>query len=202
MNHIRQFSKNAQKDFNLIDNIILYKSQNACSELMGRYKKSVYYMILKKVHNEEDAEDLTIETFSKAFHKLALFKKNHAFTTWLFRIATNHTIDFMRRKKIHTTSIHTSFSDDQGVALNLDLLDQNLVPDEAVINNQKIELVRLFVNQMESKYQRLITLRYFDELSYAEIADLLNTPLGTIKAQLYRSRILLFNLLDNKRQHI
>ena len=94
------------------------------------------------------------------------------------------------------------FSDDQGVALNLDLLDQNLLPDEVVINDQKIELVRLFVNQMESKYQRLITLRYFDELSYAEIAQLLNTPLGTIKAQLYRSRILLSNLLDNKRQHI
>jgi len=108
----------------------------------------------------------------------------------------------MRRKKIQTTSIRTSFSDDQGVALNLDLLDQNLLPDEVVINDQKIELVRLFVNQMESKYQRLITLRYFDELSYAEIAQLLNTPLGTIKAQLYRSRILLSNLLDNKRQHI
>ena len=159
-------------------------------------------MILKKVPNQEDAEDLTIETFAKAFHKLGLFKKNHAFTTWLFRIATNHTIDFMRRKKIQTMSIHTPFSDDQGVALNLDLLDQNLLPDEVVINDQKIELVRLFVNQMESKYQRLITLRYFDELSYAEIAQLLNTPLGTIKAQLYRSRILLSNLLDNKRQHI
>ena len=202
MNQIRTFSKNAQKDFNLIDQIILYKSENACSELMGRFKKSVYYMILKKVPNQEDAEDLTIETFAKAFHKLALFKKNHAFTTWLFRIATNHTIDFMRRKKIQTMSIHTPFSDDQGVALNMDLLDQNLLPDEVVINDQKIELVRLFVNQMESKYQRLITLRYFDELSYAEIAQLLNTPLGTIKAQLYRSRILLSNLLDNKRQHI
>ena len=202
MNHPVQFSKNAKKDFNLIDHIILYKSQNAYRELMGRYKKSVYYMILKKVHNPEDAEDLTIETFAKAFNKLALFKKNHAFTTWLFRIATNHTIDFMRKKKIQTTSIHTSFSDHQGTALNLDLLDQNLIPDEVMINHQKIELVRLFVNQMESKYQRLITLRYFDELSYAEIAQLLNTPLGTIKAQLYRSRILLSNLLDNKRQHI
>jgi len=69
----------------------------------------------------------------------------------------------MRRKKIQTTSIHSSFSDDQGAILNLDLLDQNLVPDEVIINDQKIELVRLFVNQMESKYQQLITLRYFDE---------------------------------------
>lgn len=75
MNQTRTFSKNAQKDFNLIDHIILYKSENACSELMGRYKKSVYYMILKKVPNQQDAEDLTIETFAKAFHKLALFKK-------------------------------------------------------------------------------------------------------------------------------
>lgn len=109
---------------------------------------------------------------------------------------------YAKKKKLHTTSIYTSFSNDQSVALNLDLLDQNLVPDEVIINDQKIELVRLFVNQMESKYQRLITLRYFDELSYAEIAELLNTPLGTIKAQLYRSRRLLSDLLDNKRQHI
>ena len=99
MNQTKRFSKNAQKDFSLIDDILLYKSEHAYSELMERYKKSVYHMILKKVFNQEDAEDLTIETFSKAFHKLALFKKNHAFTTWLFRIATNHTIDFMRRKK-------------------------------------------------------------------------------------------------------
>ena len=108
----------------------------------------------------------------------------------------------MRRKKIRTTSIHSSFSDDQGAKLNLYLLDQNLVPDEMIIKDQKVELVRLFVNQMESKYQQLITLRYFDELSYAEIAELLDTPLGTIKAQLYRSRILLSNLLNNKGQHI
>ena len=81
-------------------------------------------------------------------------------------------------------------------------MDQNLVPDEMIIKDQKVELVRLFVNQMESKYQQLITLRYFDELSYAEIAELLDTPLGTIKAQLYRSRILLSNLLNNKGQHI
>jgi len=166
MNQIKTFSKNAQKDFSLIDHILLYKSEYACSELMERYKKSVYHMILKKVPNQKDAEDLTIETFAKAFHKLALFQN------------------------------------DQGAILNLDLLDQNLVPDEVIINDQKIELVRLFVNQMESKYQRLITLRYFDELSYAEIAQLLNTPLGTIKAQLYRFRILLSNLLNNKRQHM
>ena len=81
-------------------------------------------------------------------------------------------------------------------------MDQNLVPDEMIIKDQKVELVRLFVNQMESKYQQLITLRYFDELSYSEIAELLDTPLGTIKAQLYRSKILLSNLLNNKGQHI
>ena len=202
MNQTKRFSKNAQKDFSLIDDILLYKSEHAYSELMERYKKSVYHMILKKVFNQEDAEDLTIETFSKAFHKLALFKKNHAFTTWLFRIATNHTIDFMRRKKIRTTSIHRPFSDEQGADHKLYLLDQNLVPDEMIIKDQKVELVRLFVNQMESKYQQLITLRYFDELSYSEIAELLDTPLGTIKAQLYRSRILLSNLLNNKGQHI
>ena len=72
-------------------------------------------------------------------------------------------LSILARKKIQITSIHSSFSDGQGAILNLDLLDQNLVPDEVIINDQKIEVVRLFVNQMESKYQQLITLRYFDE---------------------------------------
>ena len=162
MNQTKRFSKNAQKDFSLIDDILLYKSEHAYSELMERYKKSVYHMILKKVFNQEDAEDLTIETFSKAFHKLALFKKKSCFYYLAFWYCYQPYYRFYA-KKIQITSIHSSFSDGQDAILNLDLLDQNLVPDEVIINDQKIEVVRLFVNQMESKYQQLITLRYFDE---------------------------------------
>ena len=89
MNQIKTFSKNAQKDFSLIDHILLYKSEYACSELMERYKKSVYHMILKKIPNQKDAEDLTIETFAKAFHKLALFqmvKAQYSTSTYWIKI--------------------------------------------------------------------------------------------------------------------
>ena len=159
-------------------------------------------MILKMVRNVDDAEDLTIEAFAKAFRNLKRFKKDYTFSTWLFRIATNNTIDFIRKKKLETYSLNTSFSDDNGDSVNIDVEDRNLTPDQETINSQKIELVRMFVTKLPPKYQRLVKLRYFDELSYEEIAIELEAPLGTVKAQLHRARELMYDLLKDKKKHI
>ena len=159
-------------------------------------------MILKMVRNVDDAEDLTIEAFAKAFKNLKRFKKDYTFSTWLFRIATNNAIDFIRKKKLETYSLNTSFSDDNGESVNIDVEDRNLTPDEETINTQKIELVRMFVTKLPPKYQRLVKLRYFDELSYEEIATELDAPLGTVKAQLHRARELMYDLLKDKKKHI
>ncbi|MFY0598847.1 MAG: sigma-70 family RNA polymerase sigma factor [Cyclobacteriaceae bacterium] len=198
----RQFSDKALKDFNLIDKATLDGDESAFAELMSRYKKPVYHMILKMVRNVDDAEDLTIEAFAKAFKNLARFKKDYTFSTWLFRIATNNAIDFIRKKKLETYSLNTSFTDDSGESVNIDVEDHNLTPDEATINTQKIELVRMFVTKLPAKYQRLVKLRYFDELSYEEIAKELQAPLGTVKAQLHRARELMYELVKDKKKHI
>lgn len=94
----RGFSDKAIEDFELIDRAVKQKDQQAYATLMKRYKKAVYFMILKMVRDADDAEDLTMEAFAKAFRNLHKFKKDYTFSTWLFRIATNNTIDFIRKK--------------------------------------------------------------------------------------------------------
>ena len=104
MNKKRNFSKKALRDFDLIDLAIKSNDQNAFKKLMNHYKSSIYFTILKMINNTDDAEDLTNEAFSKAFNKLNKFKKDYTFSTWLFKIAINNTIDFIRKKKLITTT--------------------------------------------------------------------------------------------------
>ncbi len=198
----KQFSDKALKDFRLIDEAVNQNDEQAYAMLMENYKKPVYHMILKMVRNVDDAEDLTIEAFAKAFKNLHKFKKDYTFSTWLFRIATNNAIDFIRKKKLDTTSLNSSYTDDNGANINIDLPDKELNPQEMAIKSQKIELIQMFVTKLPAKYQRLVRLRYFDEFSYDEIAKELGSPLGTVKAQLHRARELLSELVKNKREHI
>ncbi|MEO9967479.1 MAG: sigma-70 family RNA polymerase sigma factor [Reichenbachiella sp.] len=198
----KQFSDKALKDFKLIDHAVNEGDEQAFAELMERYKRPVYHMILKMIRNTDDAEDLTIEAFAKAFKNLHKFKKDYTFSTWLFRIATNNTIDFIRKKKLNTFSLNSSYTDDGGESVTIDVEDKNLNPQEETIKGQKIELVRMFVSKLPPKYQRLVRLRYFDELSYDEIAKTLDAPLGTVKAQLHRARELMYDLVKDKKKHI
>lgn len=198
----KQFSDKALEDFTLIDKAIKDKDQQAFAQLMERYRKPVYHMILKMVRNVDDAEDLTIEAFAKAFKNLHRFKKDYTFSTWLFRIATNNSIDFIRKKRLQTMSLDSSYKDDAGEPVSIDVEDKNLNPQEEAIKSQKIELIQMFVTKLPAKYQRLVRLRYFEELSYDEIARELEAPLGTVKAQLHRARELLYDLVKGKEDHI
>lgn len=198
----KQFSDKALEDFRLIDQAVEERDEHAYAMLMDRYKRPVYHMILKMVRNVDDAEDLTIEAFAKSFKNLHKFKKDFTFSTWLFRIATNNAIDFIRKKKLETMSLDTSFTDDNGDSVQIDVQDNNLNPQEVAIKSQKIELIQLFVTKLPAKYQRLVKLRYFEELSYEEIAQELDAPLGTVKAQLHRARELMYDLVKNKKEHI
>ncbi len=197
-----RFSTKALEDFRLIDEAVNNNDEQAFAKLMQRYKRPVYHMILKMVRNVDDAEDLTIESFAKAFKSLHRFKKDFTFSTWLFRIATNNTIDHIRKKKLNTLSISNSFTDDNGEGVSIDVEDENLNPQEEAIKTQKEELIQVFVDKLPPKYQKLVRLRYFNELSYEEIAKEIEAPLGTVKAQLHRARELMFDMVKNKRDHI
>jgi len=198
----RQFSDKALEDFRLIDEAVQNNNEQAYAKLLQRYKRPVYHMILRMVRNVDDAEDLTIESFAKAFRSLHRFKKDFTFSTWLFRIATNNTIDQIRKKKLNTLSIDNTFTDDNGDGISIEVEDENLNPQEETMKAQKAEIIQLFVDKLPPKYQKLVRLRYFSELSYEEIAQELEAPLGTVKAQLHRARELMFEMVKNKRDHI
>lgn len=197
----REFSAKALKDFELIGKA-REGDQKAYAELMKRYKKSVYHTLLKMVRNVDDAEDLTIEAFAKAFRNLNKFDPKFTFSTWLFRVATNNCIDFIRRKKLVTQSISSGYMDSSGVEVTMDLKDGNLDPQEDVIKGQRAAIVHHIVDKLPARYQTLVRLRYFDELSYEEIAVQLSAPLGTVKAQLHRARELLYDLVKNNKESI
>ena len=164
---------------------------------MGRYRDSVYFMLLKMVNNKDDADDLTIEAFGKAFKRLSQYTPNYAFSTWLFKIASNNCIDFIRRKKMTTFSIDRTFENDEGGEMSMDIKAEGLNPEENMVKKQKVKHMRDVVEKLKPRYRILVELRYFDELSYEEISEKLDLPLGTVKAQLFRAREFLANILKN-----
>ncbi|HRS53561.1 MAG TPA: sigma-70 family RNA polymerase sigma factor [Bacteroidales bacterium] len=193
----------AIRDCKLVEQAIKNGDQRAYAELMNNYKDSLYYMLLKMTNDPDDADDLTIEAFGKAFKNLHQYTSEYAFSTWLFKIASNNCIDFLRKKKKGIISIdEVMFNDDNDMTLSDNLPSSILDPEEKFIKKQKINLIRDIVDKLKPRYKTLIELRYFKELSYEEIAANLNLPLGTVKAQLFRARDLLFNILKNSQESI
>jgi len=191
MEIVHELSDKAKGDLLLVEEA-KKGNEKAFASLMNRYRDSIYYMLLKMVNNPYDAEDLTIEAFGKAFRSLDSFTPDYAFSTWLFRIATNNCIDFIRKKQISPTPIDPLQEDLEHITVSLqsDLPD----PEETLINDQKIAVLRDIVNQLKPRYRNLIELRYYKEYSYEEISTELKLPIGTVKAQLYRAKSLLFNI--------
>jgi len=196
------FSEKAKYDYDLVQKALKTGDQNAYAELMDRYRDSIYYMLLKMVNNKDDADDLTIEAFGKAFNRLELYTPNFAFSTWLFKIASNNAIDFIRRRKKNTMSINQSIGGEDGDELYMDLKSSDLTPEEISIKEEKIQYLRALVSKLKPRYRQLIEMRYFQQLAYEEIAEELDLPLGTVKAQLFRARDMLFQVLKNSKDSI
>lgn len=191
-------STKAVHDYKLIRQALEKSDQKAYAELMGRYRDSVYYMLLKMVNNKDDADDLTIEAFGKAFKRLHQYTPNFAFSTWLFKIASNNAIDFIRRKKNETTfSLDKTVTNEEGVEMSMNVRADTPDPEAHFIKKQKVEMLRELVDKLKPKYKQLIEMRYYEELSYEEIADKLELPIGTVKAQLFRARDFLYQVLKN-----
>lgn len=192
-------SEKARYDYNLVL-LASNGDEKAYAELLNRYRDAIYYMLLKMVNNKSDAEDLTIEAFGKAFKNIGQYTPNYAFSTWLFKIATNNCIDFIRKKKGNTISLDQTSEDQDSVTAPLQ--SNTLDPEEDMIKNQRVKLMRDVVKNLKPRYRSLVELRYFKEYSYEEIATELNLPIGTVKAQLFRARELLYNILKNSKPNI
>lgn len=195
------FSPRAKEDIELV-RMALAGDQKAYASLMTRYKDSIYFLLLKMVHNEDDANDLTIEAFGKAFSNLSKYTPEFAFSTWLYKIALNNSIDFIRKKKVETLSLFELNESEQGESFRIDVQSSAPDPEESYIKKQRNKLLREVIEKISPKYRVLIELRYYDELSYEEIAEETGLPLGTVKAQLFRAKGLLFQILDGSKEHM
>ena len=201
MEFATKLSTKGQRDFQLVQRALENSDQQAFSELHKNYRDSLYYMMLKMTGNPVDADDLTIEAFGKAFQNLDNYTPNYAFSTWLFRIATNNCIDYMRKKAKVDASIQINREETENKGA-FQIPAPSLTPEEQLINDQKIGLMRHVVKRLKPQYRRLIELRYFKEYSYAEIVDEVEMPLGTIKAQIFRARELMFQMLKTQKEVI
>jgi RNA polymerase sigma factor (sigma-70 family) len=189
-------SDKAQQDLDLVESA-RNGDQQAYAQLLGKYRDAIYYMLLKMVNNPVDADDLTIEAFGKAFKNLNQYTPNFTFSTWLFKIASNNCIDYIRKQRTNTVSLDQSMDEDEYLSPSSLIQSDTLDPEASMINEQKVKLMRDVVTKLKPRYRSLIELRYFSEYSYEEIAHELELPIGTVKAQLFRARELLLNILKN-----
>jgi RNA polymerase sigma-70 factor (ECF subfamily) len=202
MELIAHLSEKGQHDYHLVQKALTDKDQKAFAELMERYREPIYFMLLKMVNNKDDAEDLTIEAFGKAFRRMHQYTPQFAFSTWLFKIATNNAIDFIRKKRIRAISIDQGFTSDDGETIEISIKDAVLDPAEAMQKEERIKKMREIVDKLKPRYRKLVEMRYFDELAYEEIAEELQLPLGTVKAQLFRARDFLANMMEKTKDSI
>lgn len=194
-------SDKAKKDLDLVQAAIK-GDQLAYADLMTKYRESIYFMMLKMVKNSDDADDLTIEAFGKAFNRLEQYSPSYAFSTWLFKIASNNCIDFIRKKRIKVTSMDSGIKTSDGETMYIDAKSYGKDPEETVMHNQKVKHMRELVSRLKPRYRVLVEKRYFEELSYEEIATELDLPLGTVKAQLFRARDFLANMMEKTKDSI
>ncbi len=190
-------NEKAQRDYQLVLAARDKGDQRAYADLMRFYKEPVYMMLLRMTHNPTDADDLTIETFGKAFCQLHTYTPTNTFATWLFAIASNSGIDYIRRRRLEMVSLNAMSVRGDDDAFEYPLPSEDANPEEALIATQRGELLREVVGQLKPRYRTIVRMRYFEELSYDEIAEKLKIPLGTVKIQLRRARLLLAQILQS-----
>jgi RNA polymerase sigma-70 factor (ECF subfamily) len=190
------------RDLKLIRRALENGDTTAYNELLKLYRDPLYFMLYEKVNDKELAKDLTIESLGKAFNKLHLYTPTYTFSTWLFTVARNHCIDYLRKNRLTTISIDKIILNSEGKASSLDMKSSDLNPEQKLEKKQRIAMLRQVVDSLKPNYRTLVKLRYFKEMTYDEIAIKLDIPIGTVKAQLHRSREQLFKIMSGLSQSI
>lgn len=169
--------------------------QFAFTFLLDHYWNEVYGFMLKRTENETDAEDITSETFAKAFDKIATYNPEFQFNTWLIAIAKNVHIDLLRKKK---SSLFIDITDEEDQQA-YNVADTAPSAEDVLITEQNLSQLLQYIKELKPHYQEVIQLRYFQELSYQEIADQLDEPLNNVKIKLLRAKKLLADIIEHKR---
>jgi len=188
---------NRQEDYLLVEKAKL-NDQKAFARIAQKYNRPLYFHVSRLVRNQDIVDDLIQEIFLKAFDNIHSFDKNYAFSTWLFRIATNHSIDYLRKKKLQTLSIDEPYKTKDG-EISIEIPDNHSEADENIIREQRVKIILEAIDSLPERYEQIIRLRHMEEKSYQEISEILDLPLGTVKAHIFRARELLNKYLKDKR---
>jgi RNA polymerase sigma-70 factor (ECF subfamily) len=164
--------------------------QEAFTQLLKRHKRLAYQLAVGIVKNPTLADDLVQESFIKAFAALDRYNPQYAFTTWLCKIVTNHCLDHLRRKKIQACSLDEPI-EGRGGPIRREIADWSRNPEWLLLRKQRTLSIDQAIDSLPDRYRRVIVLRHKEDRSYEDIADILNIPLGTVKAQIFRARELL-----------
>ncbi len=188
--------KNKEEDFEVIK-AILNGDTNSFKFLEKKYKRIIVILIRKMIRNEDDAEDLVQETFIKAYNALDKFQFGYTFSSWLYKIASNTCIDFMRKKRFQTVSLDQPISQDEDHFMEIE--DNTYNPDINFVADERRKALMLAIEALPENYRNIIRLRHEEEMDYSEISKELDIPLGTVKAHLFRARKILLTQLKNQR---
>ena len=180
-----------QHDYKLVCDARDHGSRKAYADLMAAYREPLYLLLLRMTHNTTAADDLTIETFGKAFLQLHRYAPTSTFSSWLYTIGINTYIDHLRRNRVETVPLSTTQRDSEGEFIEYQIPSGQPNPEETLIRMQRDETLKQLVDQLKEPYRRIIHMRYYEDLSYEEIADKLHLPLGTVKVRLMRAKNLL-----------
>ncbi len=191
-----QRSKSRKEDSELIHQA-LAGNEEAYRRLMDKYRPAIYHLVSRMISDKTEVHDITQETFVKAFGSLESFNHTYAFSTWLYKIASNTCIDYLRKKKLQTFSIDQT-TDSEGDDFSYELPDTTYGADKEIITDQRSRAVNEAIEALPEKYRNVIMLRHLEEKNYDEIAELLDLPLGTVKAHIFRGRELLYKYLRKK----
>jgi RNA polymerase sigma-70 factor (ECF subfamily) len=186
-----------ERDENLIERA-LKGDQKAYEELLVRHKKAIFHVIQKIVRNPEETQDLVQETFMKAFNALSSYRSEYRFSTWLYKIAANCAIDFVRKKRIEAFSLDRPIETKDG-QVEFELPDSTWDPERDLVRKQKLRSIDDAIESLPDKYREVIIYRHRDDKPYEEIADILKVPVGTVKARIFRARELLKKKLKSIR---
>jgi RNA polymerase sigma-70 factor (ECF subfamily) len=190
------FTPKARRDCILVKQALEEGDQYAYAQLLENYRESLYMLMLKMSNNPYDAEDLTIEAFGKAFKHLSQYTFEYAFSTWLFKIAANNCLNFLRKRSHSVSSTATSlYNSETAEFTDMDFNDNSLNPEETFFFKEQSQILRFIVSKLKPHYRQLVELRYFQELSYEEIAVFLDIPLGSVKAKLFRAKEILQKII-------
>ena len=192
-------SESRAEDARLIQRA-LRGDQFAFKHLLKKYHDPIFNLVYRMIHDKQQVEDLTQETFVKAFASLKYFNEEYAFSTWLYKIATNSSIDFIRKKKLNTFSIDKPVAMEES-DFSFELPDTTYQPDKTLMQGQRSKMIEDAISKLPEKYRKVIILRHTEERDYAEIAKMLKLPIGTVKAHIFRARELLNKALRDTIRH-